>query len=73
VGLHKSLLEAHGIDHRIFHYYLGRGPVWSPRKEELIGKIIEVVRTEYPGLGNVIGELENYRNALKELAQKKQK
>lgn len=65
------MLEAHGINYRVLHYFLGRGPVWSPRKEEVIRKVIEIVKEEYPGLTEVIEELENYYLALKEFAKKR--
>lgn len=60
VGLNRELLRAYGIDYKIFHYYLNRSQPWTSGKEEFVRKIINVVKEEYPGLQEIIEELEEY-------------
>ncbi len=59
------MLNAYGIDYKVFHYYLNEARPWTSKKEEFIRKIIEVVKQEYPGLHEVIEELEEYLEAIK--------
>ena len=60
VGISKPLLRAYGVDPKLFHYYF-HSEVSKPRKrEQFIEHLIEIVRTEYPGLKGVIEDLEKY-------------
>ena len=66
VGLHRDVLKAYGIDHRIFHYYLrGGGPAWSPKKEEFVRRLIKIVEEEYPSLWEIREELESYLSIIR--------
>ena len=58
------MLRAHGIDYKIFHYYLNRSQPWTSGKEEFVRKIINVVKEEYPGLREIIEELEEYLDVI---------
>ncbi len=72
VRLHKDLLKAHGIDHRIFHYYFrGGGPAWSRKKEELAEKLLEIIETDYPALHEVREELEKYLSAIRKFRNRR--
>lgn len=70
MGLHKELLDAYGLDWRSFYYYFNESLPWSQKKEEFVKKIIEVIRSEYPGLHEVVEELESYLQLIRKFRER---
>ena len=73
VGIHKSFLDAYGLDRKLFMYYFHSSPVWTPRKEKFIRKLIKMIKKEYPGLHEIVEELEDYLKTIRQFGKKRRK
>ena len=70
VGISKEMLRVYGIDYKLFHYYFNSSRAWTPKKDKFVRRVIEMVKQEYPGLHEVIEELEEYLETIREFGKK---
>lgn len=71
VGINKSFLQAHGIDYRMFYYYMRYSPAWTVGKEDMIREVLELVKKYYPGLKSAHERLEEYLEMIRKFRKRK--
>lgn len=73
LGISIPMLRAHRIDYRYLHYYFKSAPPWTKKKEEFIFRIMDLIKTEFPGHTKPLEMLSDYLELIREYRDRQEK